>query len=63
MPVARGRAAVGTSLTWLSSWRWYITGAIFINGLRWEVVLPFALAAACGCVAWVAFERRDLQTA
>ena len=50
-------------LTWLSSWRWYISGAMFINGLGWEVVLPFALAAACGCVAWVAFERRDLQTA
>jgi ABC-2 type transport system permease protein len=50
-------------LTWLSSWRWYISGAMFINGLGWEVVLPFALAAACGGVAWIAFERRDLQTA
>lgn len=50
-------------LTWLSSWRWYITGAMFINGLGWEVMLPFALAAACGGVAWAAFKRRDLQTA
>lgn len=50
-------------LTWLSSWRWYISGAMFINGLGWEVVLPFTLAAACGGVAWVALERRDLQTA
>ena len=50
-------------LTWLSSWRWYISGAMFINGLTWEVVLPFALAAACGGVAWAAFERRDLQSA
>jgi ABC-2 type transport system permease protein len=50
-------------LTWLSSWRWYISGAMFIDGLGWEVVLPFVLAAACGGVAWVAFERRDLQTA
>ena len=50
-------------LTWVSSWRWYISGAMFINGLGWEVVLPFALAAACGGVAWIAFERRDLQTA
>ena len=30
-----------TFLTWLSSWRWYIAGAMFINGLDWEVVLPF----------------------
>ena len=50
-------------LTWLSSWRWYISGAMFINGLHWEVVLPFLLAAACGGVAWAVFERRDLQTA
>jgi ABC-2 type transport system permease protein len=54
---------VAEPLTWLSSWRWYISRAMFINGLGWEVVLPFALAAACGCLAWVAFERRDLQTA
>jgi ABC-2 type transport system permease protein len=52
-----------TFLTWLSSWRWYISGAMFINGLGWEVVLPFALATACGGIAWVAFKRRDLQTA
>lgn len=50
-------------LTWLSSWRWYISRAMFINGLGWEVVLPFVLAAICGGLAWVAFERRDLQTA
>jgi ABC-2 type transport system permease protein len=50
-------------LTWLSSWRWYITGAMFINGLGWEVVLPFALAVVCGALAWLAFERRDLQSA
>ena len=50
-------------LTWLSSWRWYISRAMFINGLGSEVVLPFALAGACGCVAWIAFERRHLQTA
>ena len=50
-------------LTWLSSWRWYISGAMFINGLGWEVVLPFLLAAVCGGVAWVAFQRRDLRTA
>jgi ABC-2 type transport system permease protein len=51
------------SLSWLSSWRWYITGAMFINGLGWEVALPFALAAVCAGLAWVAFERRDLQGA
>jgi ABC-2 type transport system permease protein len=50
-------------LTWLSSWRWYITGAMFIHGLGWEVVLPFLLAAACGGVGWIAFQRRDLHTA
>jgi ABC-2 type transport system permease protein len=54
---------VAKSLTWLSSWRWYIAQAMFINGLGWEVVLPFALAAACAGLAWVGFERRDLQTA
>jgi hypothetical protein len=48
-------------LTWLSSWRWYIAGAMFINGLDWEVVLPFVLAAASAGVAWFAFTRRDLQ--
>jgi hypothetical protein len=36
---------------------------MFINGLSWEVVLPFVLAAICGGLAWIAFERRDLQTA
>jgi ABC-2 type transport system permease protein len=50
-------------LTWLSSWRWYLSSATLINGLGWEVLLPFALGAACGAVAWFAFERRDLQTA
>jgi len=50
-------------LTWLSSWRWYLSSAMLINGLGWEVVLPFLLAAACGGVSWVAFERRDLQSA
>jgi len=50
-------------LTWLSSWRWYISGAMFINGLGWEVVLPFALAAVCGGLSWGAFQRRDLRTA
>ena len=52
-----------TFLTWLSSWRWYIAGAMFINGLGWEVVLAILLASACGGVAWVAFGRRDLQSA
>jgi hypothetical protein len=50
-------------LTWLVSWRWYMSRAMFINGLRWEVVLPYALSAACRGLAWVAFERRDLHTA
>jgi hypothetical protein len=36
---------------------------MFINGLGWEVLLPFALAAVCSGLAWFAFERRDLQTA
>jgi ABC-2 type transport system permease protein len=50
-------------LTWVSSWRWYISKAMFINGLSWEVLLPFALAAVCAGLAWIAFDRRDLQTA
>jgi hypothetical protein len=50
-------------VTWLSSWRWYISGTMFINGLGWEVVLRFGLAAACGGVSWIAFDRRDLRTA
>jgi hypothetical protein len=36
---------------------------MFIHGLSWEVLLPFALAAVCGGLAWVAFEHRDLQSA
>jgi ABC-2 type transport system permease protein len=50
-------------LTWVSSWRWYISKAMFVNGLGWEVLLPLALAAVCGGIAWVAFEHRDLQNA
>ena len=53
---------VAKPLTWVSSWRWYISRAMFIHGLGWEVVLPLALAIVCGGLAWVAFERRDLQT-
>jgi ABC-2 type transport system permease protein len=51
-----------TDLTWLSSWRWYIDRAMFINGLGWEVVLPFVLAIVCTAAGWFAFERRDLQS-
>jgi hypothetical protein len=32
-------------------------------GDRDLTVLPFVLAAACGCVSWVALERHDLETA
>ncbi|MGI9539439.1 MAG: ABC transporter permease [Miltoncostaeaceae bacterium] len=48
-------------LTWISPWRWYVDDAMFINGLEWDVALPFALAAACLAVGLVAFARRDLR--
>ena len=49
------------TLTWISAWRWYIDDVMLINGLDWDVVLPFALAAVCLVVGWQVFVRRDLQ--
>lgn len=48
-------------LTWISPWRWYIDDVMLINGLDWDVLLPFGLAALCGLIGWQAFLRRDLQ--
>ena len=48
-------------LTWVSPWRWYIDDVMLINGLDWDVLLPFGLAALCGLVGWQVFLRRDLQ--
>ncbi|MCU0269620.1 MAG: ABC transporter permease [Acidimicrobiales bacterium] len=48
-------------LTWISPWRWYVDDAMLINGLAWDVALPF-LGALVGFVAgWLLFLRRDLQ--
>lgn len=48
-------------LTWVSPWRWYIDDAMLINGLTWDVLLPFGLATVCLVVGWQVFLRRDLQ--
>jgi putative exporter of polyketide antibiotics len=48
-------------LTWISPWRWYIDDVMLINGLDWDVLLPFGLAAVCALVGWQVFLRRDLQ--
>jgi ABC-2 type transport system permease protein len=50
------------ALTWLSPWRWYIADAMLINGLTWNVVLPFLTATVSLLVGWWAFLRRDLQS-
>lgn len=49
-------------LTWISPWRWYVDDAMFINGLDWDVAMPFALAAVCLAASWALFVRRDLQS-
>lgn len=49
------------ALTWISPWRWYVEDAMFINGLDWDVALPFVLAAVCLAVGWWSFLRRDLR--
>lgn len=49
------------ALTWVSPWRWYIADAMLINGLDWDVLLPFGLAVIGLLVGWQAFTRRDLQ--
>ena len=49
------------ALTWISAWRWYIDDVMLINGLTWDVLLPFALALIGLLVGWWSFLRRDLQ--
>ncbi|MGI9578402.1 MAG: ABC transporter permease [Microthrixaceae bacterium] len=49
-------------LTWVSPWRWYIDDAMLINGLSWDVLFPFGMAAVGLLVGWWAFLRRDLQS-
>lgn len=48
-------------LTWVSPWRWYIDDVMLINGLDWEVVLPFITAFVGLLLGWIVFVRRDLQ--
>jgi ABC-2 type transport system permease protein len=49
------------TLTWISAWRWYIDDVMLVNGLDWDVLLPFALAVIGLLVGWRLFLRRDLQ--
>ena len=49
-------------LTWLSPWRWYVDDAMLIDGLTWNVCLPFVLAAVCLVASVRLFARRDLQS-
>jgi len=39
-------------LTWISPWRWYVADAMPINGLTWNVALPFVLATLSLLVGW-----------
>jgi len=39
-------------LTWISPWRWYVADAMLINGLTWNVALPFVLATLSLLVGW-----------
>jgi ABC-2 type transport system permease protein len=48
-------------LTWLSPWRWYIDDVMLINGLDWEVSLPFITALVGLLLGWIVFLHRDLQ--
>jgi ABC-2 type transport system permease protein len=49
------------ALTWLSPWRWYIADAMLLNGLTWNVLLPFVTATVSLIIGWWAFVNRDLQ--
>jgi ABC-2 type transport system permease protein len=49
------------ALTWVSPWRWYIADVMLINGLEWDVLLPFGLALICLLAGWQWFLRRDLE--
>ena len=49
-------------LTWLSPWRWYVDDVMLINGLTWDVTLPFITATLCLLIGWQAFLHRDLQS-
>ncbi len=49
-------------LTWASPWRWYVDDVMLINGLTWDVALPFITAVLGLLIGWQAFLRRDLQT-
>ena len=51
------------ALTWVSPWRWYIDDAMLINGLDWDVALPFVTALVCLVVGWMVFVRRDIRGA
>jgi ABC-2 type transport system permease protein len=49
-------------LTWLSPWRWYVDDVMLINGLTWDVTLPFITATLSLLIGWQAFLHRDLQS-
>jgi len=48
-------------LAWASPWRWYIESQMFIEGLDWQVALPFILSLITVVAGWRIFLRRDLQ--
>jgi len=50
------------ALTWLSSWRWYVDDVMLINGLDWEVLIPFGVTVVAVLLGWRAFLGRDLQS-
>jgi ABC-2 type transport system permease protein len=48
-------------LTWISPWRWYVADAMLIEGLTWNVLLPFVTATVGLLIGWWAFVHRDLR--
>ena len=50
------------ALTWVSPWRWYVDDVMLINGLTWNVALPFITAAVGLLVGSQAFLHRDLRS-
>ena len=49
------------ALTWFSPWRWYVADVMLINGLSWEVLIPFGTATVSLLVGWWVFLHRDLR--
>jgi ABC-2 type transport system permease protein len=45
----------------LTQWHWYVDDVMLIDGLSWNVLWPFLVAASGFLVGWQVFLRRDLH--